>query len=95
MSLLYLLAQFNSDNVNIPKAGAGESQIQDVLRLVFIIAGAISVLVIAIAGLNYVLSSGDPQKVAKAKDTILYAVIGLVISIMATVVVTFMLGRLF
>lgn len=94
-TLIHLLAQVDPAEVNIPKAGANDINVQVILQLVFMFAGAICVLVITIAGLSYVLSTGDPQKAAKAKDSILYAVIGLSISILAYAIVTFVLKELF
>lgn len=78
--------QLSSD----PKIGT----LPTVLRLVFGIAGAIALLVITIAGFKYVISQGNPQEVAKAKDTILYALIGLAICILAFAIVGFVVGRL-
>lgn len=63
--------------------------------MVFVTMGAISILIIVIAGFQYVVSGGDPQKTSRAKDTILYAVIGLVVAISAFTIVTFVLGRVF
>ena len=68
-----------------------EAQLQSVVSFVFVIVGIISVIMIIIGGYNYVLSGADPQKTKKAKDTILYAVIGLVISMSAWLIVTFVL----
>ncbi len=45
--------------------------------------GIISVIMIVIGGLRYVLSGGDQKGTTAAKDTILYAVIGLVVSLLA------------
>jgi hypothetical protein len=89
------IAQYIQKPDALPNVNAGAAQVASVLRIVFVIIGVISVLMIAIAGLNYVISNGEPQKTAKAKDTILYAVIGLVISILAFAIVSFTLGRVF
>lgn len=94
----YYLLRFaqiaDPSDLNIPQPGTGETQISTLLSRVFMIAGAVCVLIVAIAGLNYVLSSGDPQKAAKAKNTILYALIGLAVAVFATTIVTFVFGRL-
>lgn len=97
--MLYLFLQklaqvVDPNEFNVPKIEAGPSQVQNIFSLVFAFAGAISVLMVVIGGLSYVLSAGDPQKTARAKDTILYALIGLAISIMAFVIVRFVLGSL-
>jgi hypothetical protein len=66
----------------------------NVVGFVVFLLGAASVLMIIIGGLRYVLSGGDAAGVKSAKDTILYAVIGLVISTLAYAIVQFVVGRL-
>lgn len=83
------------NRIQTPKVAADQSQVATILGIVFTIAGVVCVIVIAIAGLSYVLSAGDPGKTAKAKDAILYAVIGLVVSILSFTIVAFVLGRFF
>ena len=61
--------------------------------LLFLI-GAISIVMIIIGGLRYVLSAGDSKATAAAKDTILYAVVGLVIALSAAAIIRFVLGGL-
>lgn len=68
--------------------------VSNALKLVFGIAGAISLLIITIAALQYTLSQGNPQATAKAKNTIIYAVIGLTICVLAFSIVTFVITRL-
>ncbi len=58
--------------------------------LLFII-GAISIIMIIIGGLRYVLSAGDSKATTDAKNTILYAVIGLVIALSAYSIIHFVL----
>lgn len=98
MQYLYLIAQvFNDvqDDINIPKPDATSERIQTILQIVFTTTGVIAVLIISIAGLSYVISAGDSQRVARAKDAIMYAIIGLVVSIMAFAIVTFAIERIF
>lgn len=61
--------------------------------LVFLI-GAISVIMIIVGGLRYVLSNGDPKAAGSAKDTILYAVVGLVVAIASFAIVQFVLKNI-
>jgi hypothetical protein len=61
--------------------------------LIFVI-GAIAVIMVIIGGLRYVLSSGNPQATAGAKDTILYAIIGVVVAALAFALVNFVIGKL-
>ena len=59
-----------------------------------IIVGIVCVIAIIIGGLRYVLSGGDSQQTANAKNAILYAIIGLVITITARSILVFVLGRI-
>ncbi len=61
--------------------------------LVWII-GSISVVMIVVGGLMYAVSSGDPGRIKRARDTITYAVVGVVVSIIAYAVVTYIAGAL-
>ncbi len=82
------------DGLNIPnQQGLESSQLQDGLSFVFVLLGITAVIVIIIAGWRYVLFGGDPAKTKQSKDTILWAVIGLVVSVSAWVIVNFVLDR--
>lgn len=59
--------------------------------LLFII-GAISVIMLIIGGIRYTTSNGDQQAVQNAKNTILYAVVGLVIAILAFAAINFVIS---
>ena len=61
--------------------------------LIFIV-GAISVIMIIIGGIRYVVSAGNATHVTAAKNTIMYAIVGLVISIAAYAIVTFIFTQL-
>ncbi len=58
------------------------------------IVGAISVIMLIWGGLRYILSGGDNKKITDAKNTILYAIIGLVIAILAFAIVNFVLNAI-
>ncbi len=58
------------------------------------IVGAIAVFMVIIGGLKFITSGGDPAKTASAKDTILYAAIGLVVVALAQFIVRFVLNKL-
>jgi hypothetical protein len=61
--------------------------------LLFII-GAISVIMLVIGGIRYTISGGDSNQVTAAKNTILYAIIGIVVAILAYAVVSFVTNSL-
>jgi len=70
---------------------AGTGLITDILPIVFGILGALSLLFVVIGGLRYVISAGNPTNTQKARETIIYALVGLVVSISAFTIVQFIL----
>ena len=94
-SINSLLAQINIDpgDLEIPKTGSPDNNdVADLLRIVFGLAGAIAVLVIVIAGIMFILSQGDPQKSATARNMIIYAGVGLAVMVAAFSLVSFVAG---
>ncbi|HSX14959.1 MAG TPA: hypothetical protein VLE72_03595 [Candidatus Saccharimonadales bacterium] len=73
--------------------GGSGSLFQRLANTLIFIVGAISVIMVIIGGLRYVLSAGSPQATNGAKDTILYAVIGVVVAGLAFAIVNFVVGR--
>lgn len=71
-----------------------EASISDIVNMLLFIVGVIAVIVIIIGGIMYATSAGDPARAKKAKDAILYAVIGLVIAILAYAIVNFVIDAL-
>ena len=65
-----------------------------ILNTVFVVIGILAVVFIIMGGINYTMSQGDPGKVKKAKDTILYGIIGLIVSLAAFAIVQFVLDSL-
>lgn len=80
------------DPGNIPTTSA-EVVLNTALNSVYMVAGIVAVIVIIIAGYMYVTSQGDSSAVTKAKNAILYAVIGLVVIILAFAITWFVIGR--
>lgn len=94
--ILQSLAQLlgNPSEYGIPDtASVGNSQVGSVFNLVLMIAGAVSVITVIVGGILYALSTGDSAKTAKAKDTIIYAVIGLIIVSSAFAITNFIIRR--
>jgi Type IV secretion system pilin len=58
------------------------------------VTGVAAVIVIIIGGFQYITSAGDSTKVAKAKDMIIYAAVGLVIVAAARTIIMFVISRL-
>ena len=70
------------------------SSVTGILNGVIAVLGLVCVVVIIIGGVNYMTSSGDSGKVKKAKDTILYGIIGLIICVLAFAIVNFVLANI-
>lgn len=82
-----------SNEFHVPRAGFNNDSVGNVLQIVFGVMGAIALIVLLLASLKYVISRGDPNEVAKAKNAILYAVIGLVVVASAFTIVSFVVDR--
>ena len=63
-----------------------------ITNTVLYVVGIVSVIMLIYGGLRYVTSGGDSKKVTDAKNTILYAIIGLIISILAFSIVNFVIN---
>lgn len=62
-----------------------------ILNAIIGVLGLVCVVVMIIGGINYMTSSGDTSKVKKAKDTILYGLIGLIVCVLAFAIVNFVI----
>lgn len=82
------------DSLNLPEVTAGPDQVRNILTIAFGLIGAVALIYIMIGGLNYIYSSGEPQKAKQAKETIIYALIGLVVAVSAETIVWTVLSRL-
>lgn len=65
---------------------------QTVTNVLLYLLGAISVIMIIIGGLRYVVSGGNSTNVTAAKNTILYAIVGIIIAILSYAIINFVLG---
>ena len=66
----------------------------NIINAVIGVLGLVCVVVMIIGGVNYMTSSGDATKVKKAKDTILYGLIGLVVCVLAFAIVNFVITNI-
>ena len=70
-------------------AGTAVDVVVNIITVIISILGIVAVVVLIIGGIGYMTSSGDSAKVKRARDTILYAIIGLVICALAFGIVNF------
>ena len=78
-------------DIDIPEVTAGDL-ITNGLNILYFAIGLISVVMMIIAGYNYMTADGDPQKASKGLRTILYCAIGLVVAIFAFAITNFVAG---
>lgn len=67
--------------------------IRNAVNLFSAIVGVIAVIVILIAGFQYVSAAGDSSKVTNAKNTLIYAIVGLVVAALSQAIVQFVLKK--
>lgn len=68
--------------------------IKTIVNVLIFLGAAVAVIMIVIGGMRYVSSGGDQNSVKTAKNTILYAIIGLIVMILAYAAVDFVLSAL-
>jgi len=67
--------------------------VQTLINTLLMAIGIIAVIMIIVGGIRYTLSNGDASQIKSAKDTILYAVVGLVVAMLAYAIVNFVVGQ--
>ena len=78
---------------NAGTASTASAAIGTILNSVYIIIGIVAVIFIIVGGVSYMTSQGDSNKLTKAKHTIMYSLIGLVIAVLAFAITTFILNQ--
>ena len=85
----------NTTEVCTEQGGASgfSDLLKRIINIISVIVGVIAVIMIIIGGFRYITSGGSSEKVTAAKNTLLYAIIGLVIVALAQVIVRFVLTK--
>lgn len=74
------------------EASSAPDIIKNVINILLYVAGVIAVIVIIVGGLRFVTSEGDANAANKAKNSVAYACVGLVLAALAYAIVNFVLG---
>lgn len=93
LNSLVVRAAIDANNLNLPRADF-TTTLSNIMSRVFQVVALLSVVFVAVGGIKYTLSNGDPSGLQKAKNTILYALIGLVVSVSASMILSFVRGSL-
>lgn len=70
-----------------------QSNIKLIINAMLLIIGIVAVIMLIVGGFRYVLSNGNDKAITGAKDTILYAIIGIVIALLSFAIVNFVLTQ--
>jgi hypothetical protein len=89
---LALSAGTNDGQINIPTVTA-DQVLNNTLNVAYFLAGVIAVIVIIVGSITFATSAGNSANVTKAKNMILYAVVGLVVILGAFAITNFVIGR--
>lgn len=89
--LAYAITQFVSDKIG---TGDAKTILGNITSAMFYIVGILAVVMIIYSGIHYVSSMGNPTEVTKAKNTLTFSVIGLVVAIFAYAIIGFVVARL-
>lgn len=94
--ILQTLATGSDGTIKTVGGGDGDlvGKITTIINVIIGLLGIVAVIVIIMGGVSYMTSSGDAGKVKKAKDTILYGVIGLIICALAFAIVNFVITNI-
>jgi len=79
---------------NVPNSGANDFSATNIINFLLYAGGVVAVVMIIVAGLQMTTSAGDSGAVAKAKKTLTWAVVGLIVMILAYAIVNFVIGKL-
>ncbi len=73
--------------------GRVNSIVTNVINILSLVVGVAAVIMIMIGGMRYITSNGDSGQVGNAKNTILYAIVGLIVVALAQVIVRFVVNK--
>lgn len=83
-----------SSDLGLPNLQANDTTLHIVLNMVFVFIGAFSTIFLLVGAIRYVVSAGNAGNITQAKNTIIYAAVGLGISVLAFTIVQFVLGKI-
>lgn len=89
-----LLGNAASDSTTLLPNQTADQLWAGILKLIYYVAGAVAIIMMILAGFRYITANGDPNAIKKAKNQILYGVVGLIIIMVAFAITDFVLGRI-
>jgi len=97
MNQLHLFAEkfVDAGSSGIPTVSLTQAQVTSVFNGILMLAAAVAVVFIVLGGMKYSTSQGEPGETKKAKETIIYALVGLVVVMLAFSIVNLFVTRVF
>jgi len=83
-------AQTSSDNILVGPQG----MITRLTKVMIWVSGTLAMIMIIISGLMFIFSSGNPESAGRARRTLMYALIGMVVAVVGQLIVSFVLNKL-
>jgi len=78
-----------------PSSGADlPAKIQAIIQMLTMFVGAAAILFLVIGGFQFITAAGDQENMRRAKSTVMYSIVGLIIAILAYAIVTFVVQKL-
>jgi cytochrome bd-type quinol oxidase subunit 2 len=88
---------FNTNSTDCAKTAGSDAKvsglIKTIINILSVVVGVIAVIMIIFGGLKYITSGGESNNISSAKNTIIFAIVGLVIVALAQFIVRFVLDR--
>lgn len=82
------------DGADLPQVGCSKNPLPNILRVVFGIFTSLAVIYVALGAFKYTTSGGSSEAIKSAKNTILYAVLGLILSLSAFVITSIIVNSI-
>ncbi|TXG75976.1 hypothetical protein E6P97_04525 [Patescibacteria group bacterium] len=77
-----------------PKVAADSNQVANVMQIVFMVIGIVALIYLIIAGVKLITSLGNPEALKNARQSVIFAAVGLGVALSAELFVTFVLKTL-
>ncbi len=89
-----IISLLASNIAGLPEVKADQDNLNNLFATIFGTIAAVAIIIIMIASINFATAGSDTEKIARSKNAIIYAVIGLVIALSAELIVLTVLGKL-
>lgn len=84
--LFAAISKLEASDIGYYSVNSDEYVVKNILNAVYLWAGIVAVIIIIVSGFFYVISRSDPNQVSRAKNTLMGAVVGLAIILLAFVI---------